>query len=292
MKVQRLFEIIYLLMHRSQLTAGELAAHFEVSKRTILRDVETLSAAGIPIYTSPGKGGGIALLDGFVLNKTLITAAEQAEILTALESQAATGMETKRLIAKLRALFNEPAGDWLAVDFSRWGSRAADSKRFEALKEAVLTQRVLRFNYVGTNGQESERLVYPLRLVFKGKAWYLQGFCCDRRDYRTFKINRMLDIQVTDEFFDATPYEVPPITEGSAPSPLLTTVTLSFAPELAYRVYDGFDENAVERYDDGSLYVRATLPADDWLYGFLLSCRDGVTVIDPPAVKNKLASLR
>lgn len=118
MQINRLFEIVYLLLEKKQMTARELAEHFEVSVRTIYRDVETLSAAGIPIYMTKGKGGGIALLPEFVLNKTVITEAERADILSSLHAvHAVSFREAGTALDKLGAMFGRANADWIEVDF-------------------------------------------------------------------------------------------------------------------------------------------------------------------------------
>ena len=113
MRINRLFEIVYLLMDKKNMTAHELAAHFEVSKRTILRDIDALAEAGVPIYTSQGKGGGIFIHDKYVLNKTVISEDEQKQILFALQSISATQhVETKSILSRLQSLFAKTDHDW------------------------------------------------------------------------------------------------------------------------------------------------------------------------------------
>ena len=122
MQINRLFEIVYLLMNKKHVTAQELAAHFEVSRRTILRDIDTLTTAGIPIYTTQGKGGGIFIQDNFVLNKAFISENEQKQILFSLQSMSATELvETDQVLGRLRSFFASPNKEWIEVDFSRWG---------------------------------------------------------------------------------------------------------------------------------------------------------------------------
>ena len=120
MQINRLFEIVYLLMDKKSITANELAAHFEVSKRTILRDIDTLTMSGIPIYTMQGKGGGISIHDKFVLNKMVISESEQQQILFALQGMSATQLiETESVLSRLKSLFEKSDSDWIEVDFSR-----------------------------------------------------------------------------------------------------------------------------------------------------------------------------
>lgn len=286
MQITRLFEIVYLLMDKQKMTANELAKHFEVSKRTILRDIDTLTTAGIPLYTTQGRGGGISIMDGFVLSKTVLTQDEQNQILFALQSQSATqNTDGEQVLSKLRGLFQKQEAPWIEVDFSRWGTDAHDKRKFETLKNAILGKTTIAFRYVNAYSEEGRRTVYPLKLVFKSRAWYLQGFCTEKSDYRTFKINRMLELSDTGEVFTGD-YTPPPIGSGAPKS--VESLTLEFAPHVAYRVYDEFDEGCIERCDDGSLCVNAVMPADEWLYRYLQSFGTDVRVISPEHLRRKL----
>ena len=168
MKNSRLFEILYLLVEKRAVTAGELAQRLEVSERTIYRDIEALSAAGIPVFTQQGQGGGIRLMDQFVLDKALLSQAQQNEILFALQAvlAAGSGLE-KETLAQLTALFHREGGDWLEVDFTDWGSGAAERETFTLVKRAILARRPLSFTYYSSAGEKSRRAVEPARLVFK-----------------------------------------------------------------------------------------------------------------------------
>ena len=289
MQIDRLFQIVYLLLDKKTMTARELAEYFEVSVRTILRDIDTLSSANIPVYTTQGKGGGISILDSYVLNKTALSEAEQNQILIALQSLAAAGnTDAKGALTKLGALFQKTDTDWLEVDFSRWGQGAQDNHRFELLKTAILQRHAICFVYVSSYGEESHRKIYPLKLVFKSKAWYLQGYCLERQDYRTFKINRMLHVELTDEHFPTGQYQSPPIESADAAALSLIDLELEFSARAAYRVYDEFDEGCIERNDDGSYHVFARLPEDGWLYSFLLSLGRDVKVLSPVYIAENL----
>ena len=133
----RLFEIVYILMQKRKTTAKELADRFEVSTRTIYRDIETLSIANIPIYASKGKDGGIGLLDEYVLNKTILSEEEQNQILFALQGmKKVKGQDEKDILAKLSILFNKKINDWIKIDFSNWGN--IQEERFDIIKSAIL----------------------------------------------------------------------------------------------------------------------------------------------------------
>ena len=270
------------------MTAQELADYFEVSKRTVLRDIDTLSAAKIPVYTKQGKGGGISLMEGFVLNKTVLTEDEQNQMLLALQSLSATKyIGTGDILSKLGSLFQKPDIDWIEVDFSRWGQGTNDNQRFELLKRAILAKNVIKFQYVSSYGDTSIRKVYPLKLIFKSKAWYLQAFDRKKNDYRTFRINRMLNVKTTDETFAGGEYAPPPIEYSQIPTNSLVTLELVFSPHVAYRVYDEFDEGSIYRADNGSLHVFTKLPDDNWLHGFLLSFGNDVTILQPAKIRDR-----
>ena len=289
MPINRLFEIVYILLNKKSITANQLAAHFEVSKRTILRDIETLTIAGIPIYTSKGKGGGISILDNFVLNKTTISDEEQNQILIALQSLASTRhLDANDVLSKLSVLFEKTDTKWIEVDFSRWGNTEPDQQKFEMLKKAVIKKLPVSFTYPSSYGEITNRTVYPLKLVFKSKAWYIQAYCLLKKDYRTFKINRMLQMAVLPESFAGQDFSPPPVDADDTSSNALVHLKLWFSADVAYRVYDEFDPKNVLKNEDGSFSVTIDLPDDYWLYGFLLSFGTAVRVIEPQSVKDSL----
>ena len=292
MQMSRLFEIVYFLIERKTSTAKELAEHFEVSPRTILRDIDALSAAGIPIYASQGRGGGIAMLESYVLNKALLSREEQRNILFALRGLSSTGhIETESVIRKLKGLFVNPEPGWIEVDFSRWGSRKEDKTKFECLKSAVINRQALGFTYSNARGQTAQRKVYPLKLVFKSTAWYLQAYCLHHADYRTYKISRIRDVERLDEFFDDQALRAPELEPHAREELPLIALTLLFSPHAAYRVCDEFDEQAVAKNDDGSFLVKALLPDDYWLCDYILSFGSHVEVLEPRHVREEMARL-
>jgi predicted DNA-binding transcriptional regulator YafY len=206
MQINRLFEIVYILMNKKSTTTKELSEHFEVSQRTIYRDIETLCQAGIPIYTTKGKGGGIGLLEHFILNKSLLSDQEQSDILSALQGLKATSYaDTDKVLSKLNSMFGNKGQDWIEVDFSYWNSNEEDKQKFGQLKDAILSHRIIQFDYYNSYGQESHRTLEPGKLVFKGQAWYLYGYCRDKKDERFFKISRIKSLQIDNVTFSPSP---------------------------------------------------------------------------------------
>lgn len=287
MSDSRLFKILYYLLDKGNATAPELAAKFEVSPRTIYRDIEALSGAGIPVYAEPGRNGGIYLLHDFVLDKALLSENEKQELLAALQSISATGYtSSKETLTKLSALFHLDMGDWLEVDFSRWGKSTYDNEKFEALKDAVIRHREIKIVYENTNGERSERTVQPLKLSYKSKEWYLKAFCLEKQDFRMFKLNRIIRLEQLGQAFAPKPYPEP---ENSLQQPY-PRIVLLFSKEMAYRVYDEFDETQIEHRENGDLIATAHMPVDAWLIGYLLSFGAQLEIIEPEYLKGTLAA--
>lgn len=286
MSDSRLFKILYHLLEKGRTTAPELAVKFEVSARTIYRDLDALSNAGIPIYTEPGRNGGISLLDNFILHKALLSENEKQEILSAIQSISATGHSFgQELLTKLSALFRVDTGDWLEVDFSRWGHTASDNPKFETLKNAVIWHREVKFIYENTKSERQLRTVQPLKLSYKSKEWYLKAFCLEKQDFRIFKLTRISSLELLEHTFTPNPFPEPE-------DPLPQTdpqIILLFAKEIAYRVYDEFDETQISFQENGDLIASAQMPVNAWLIGYLLSFGTQVSVIEPIYLREILA---
>lgn len=282
MQESRLFRILYELLANGKTTAPALARKLEVSVRTIYRDIDALSSCGVPIYTIPGKSGGIALLDGYTIPKALLSDEERAQILAALQGiDTTTAQENDTLLTKLTAIFQTANSNWIEVDFSDWVRQGRPTQEtFQTIKEAIFAQRVVTFHYYGNSGEESKRQVLPLRLVFKSKDWYLYGFCRLREAYRYFKLTRIQSLRILAEHFD--PCNLPP--EPPRTSPLAQkqpiTVTLKFDKMLAFRVYDEFSD-PIHTDADGNLILTTMLPDSETLFAYLLSFSDGVEILAP-----------
>lgn len=282
MQINRLFEMVYILLNKESMTAKDFAAHFEVSQRTIYRDVELLSAAGIPIYMTKGKGGGIALLPDFVLNKTVLTDGEKADILSALQAVEAVKLErVSTAVGKLSSLFGRGGGDWLEVDFSGWSHTQEEAAVFAALKTAVLEKKRVQFLY--HSGESSAlRTVEPLKLCFKGQSWYLYAYCTLRLADRFFKLRRIRELVVTEDSFQrATPARL--FESGKGMQGELVPIKLLLGKKLAYRVYDEFPAHEVQ--PDGSFLVELTMPRGEWVYHYLATFGEHCQVLSPEDVR-------
>lgn len=287
MQINRLFEIIYILLDKKVVTAKELADRFEVSVRTIYRDVETLSGAGIPIYMNRGKGGGITLLPEFVLNKTVITEQEKADILSSLSGLGAVSLnEMNTTIKKLTSLFGGTNMDWIEVAFGLWSDGEREAVLFQTIKQSIIQKQVICFEYVTAKGENMSREVEPLKLVFKGTAWYLYAYCRLREDYRFFKLKRMRDLVVMGErFVRRIPERI--FTQSEQPKkPEMIKVKVRFEKEFAYLAYDDFE--SCEMQKDGSVLAESWFWKMDWMAEQILGYGEACEVLEPPELRTVL----
>lgn len=282
----RLFKIVYYLLEKGKATAPELAAKFEVSTRTIYRDIDLLSEAGIPIYATQGKGGGIYLLDDFVLDKSLFNTSEQEQILMALQEFSAIDIKgADELLTKLGALFQTNVTNWIEVDVSNWGEDDTRQEMFGLIKRAIYHKNEVSFCYFSGKGEKTKRLVQPAKLVFKNNNWYLYGYCLLRKDYRFFKLTRIVDLKVEEKTF--VPGTVPPLRKKQFIREETVSVTLKFDKSAAFRVYDEFPDK-VTKDEEGNFIVQTDLPVSNILYSYILSFADCVEVVEPQEIREQI----
>ena len=172
MKISRLFSILIILLNQKNVTASQLAEKFEVSVRTIYRDIEMLSAAGIPVYTTQGMNGGISIMENFTLNRTMLSEEEQKEIIFALNSfHDAQYPDINSALEKIKNIFQANASDWISIDFTPWGANSNEKHKFSDIKNAILQNRVLKINYINAQNKKSIRFIEPLKMEFKHNAF-------------------------------------------------------------------------------------------------------------------------
>lgn len=282
MQIDRLFQIIYILLEKKTVTAKELAEKFEVSTRTIYRDIETLSSSQIPIYASKGKGGGISLLDDYILDKTVLTEKERNQILFALQGiSKISNQDEKNTLEKISNIFNKSKTNWIEVDLSDWGTNLGADETFKIIKEAVINKKVLEFIYYNTYGEEKKRKACPLQIYFKDKAWYLKAYCKEKEDYRLFKISRMKEVKIIEETFEI---ELPEIKEKRIKIKTIK-LELEISKNMTYRIYDEFKKEEITQKENGDFIIKTEMPENDWVYGYILSFGENIKVISPEYAK-------
>ena len=271
-------------------TAKELAEYCSVSVRTIQRDLDALSLAGIPICSSRGYGGGVGLLKEFTLDKTFMTEQEQTDILHGLQALQGTGYaDANDSFNKFAALFRKKMEDsWLRVDFSSWCASGFGKEKFDRLKGAILGKKVITFTYFSSENRISERCAEPLCLLFRERAWYVCVFDRKKNREMILRASRIRNLRVTDEIFERVMQADPMATPDYSTSYELQRVVLRVKAEHAFRVFDEFPDQNIYPQPDGTFLIEEPMPINEWLTGYLLSFADGLEVIEPLILRNAL----
>jgi len=286
LNIERLFGIIYYILNHKKATTSELSDLFEVSVRTINRDINKLSSLGIPIYTEVGRHGGVYLLDSFVLDKALLSEEEKRATLLALKSISSVDPKIfTNPYTKLQSLFQEEFDSWLEVDFSSWYQPLNSDSKIEKLKNSIFNRRQLEFTYMGVNSPNQKRKCNPHKLIYKSQSWYLQAFCVERRDFRYFKISRMHSLKVLNESFTVRAI---PKTPKMSLNEKNISMQLKFSKEVFYRVYDEFNHDDIINESDESILIETILPEVDWLINYLLSFGSYLKVLSPRRIQNEI----
>lgn len=290
MKIDRLFSITHLLINKKSITAAELAEKFNVSIRTIYRDIDILSANGIPIYTSQGKGGGISIIDSYSIDKTILSDDEQKQILMALETVNATGEEdVSSALDKLGSIFKKNSGSWVEIDFSNWEQNDNKKEYFSVIKNSILNKKAIKIIYANSKGEKSSRIVEPLKLIFKGHYWYLYAYCRNKNDYRFFKLSRISELVSLEEKFSK---EAPRIINKTYKSKEIKSIdlVLKIDKSMEFRIYDEFNNGVIEEKED-CFIVKVNLEVGDWIYSYLLSFREKIEILQPLELREKMKNI-
>lgn len=288
MRDSRLFRILYYVLEKGKVTANELSEKFEVSVRTIYRDIDVISSAGIPIYATQGKGGGIEIADDFVLKKSLLSEKEQEQILVALKGLEGINKQYENeLLTKLSAFFKIKNTNWIEVDFTNWQRGNEYDELFNDIKLAIINKNIIRFTYFSSNEKETSREVKPIRLLFKGWDWYVYTFCLLRNEFRYFKLSRIRDLKILDENFEDIYEDVVLIKEMEYKDTV--RVKLKFDRKVAFRVYDEMGD--IKEDEEGNLYAEIELPNDYNLYNYIFSFGESVEVLEPIEIRNNIRDM-
>ena len=288
MRDSRLFRILYYILEKGKVTANELSEKFEVSVRTIYRDIDVISSAGIPIYATQGKGGGIEIADDFVLKKSLLSEKEQEQILVALKGLEGINKQYENeLLTKLSAFFKIKNTNWIEVDFTNWQRGNEYDELFNDIKSAIINKNIISFTYFSSNEKETSREVKPIRLLFKGWDWYVYTFCLLRNEFRYFKLSRIRDLKILDENFEDSYEDVVLIKKMEYKDTV--HVKLKFDRKVAFRVYDEMGD--IKEDEEGNLYAEIELPNDYNLYNYIFSFGESVEVLEPIEIRNQIRDM-
>lgn len=292
MRIDRLVGILSILLQKEKVTAPELAEQFEVNRRTINRDIEELCKAGIPIVTTQGQGGGISIMDGYKIDRTLLTNKEMQDILAGLRSLDSVN-GTKRY-AQLMDKLSVGSSDFMKgnqsvlIDLSSWYQNALSSK-IEVIRDAIDSGMELDFLYYSPRG-ESRRRIEPYYLIFKWSNWYVWGWCADRGDFRLFKLNRMEEVKVNGCTFEGRECPLPDLRDVSV-FPGGIEIKALFRPEYKWKLVEEYGPNCYVEQEDGRLLLRSNFANKDYLLDWLLRFRDGVELIEPKEIRTEMRML-
>ena len=292
MKIDRLIGILSILLQEEKTTAPELAERFEVSRRTINRDIEDLCKAGIPISTTQGTGGGISIMDGYRMDRTILTSKEMQMILAGLRSlDSVSGSRNySQLMEKIQAGSSEliSGRDSVLIDLSSW-YKTSLAPKITTIQDAIENRHLLEFHYYAPSG-ESKRSIEPYYVVFKWTSWYVYGWCRKRKDYRLFKLNRMDQVRETEQSFSCRNAPVPDLTSELA-FPRNIILKALFEPDMKWRLVEEFGTDCYEVQDDGRLLLVRDYSDMENLTMWMLTFGDKVEVLEPVEVREKLKNM-
>jgi predicted DNA-binding transcriptional regulator YafY len=295
MKLDRLLAITMLLLNRKRITATELADYFEVSIRTIYRDIEAINQAGIPVVAYQGTGGGFEVVDNYKLERQWLNSEDIQSIMVALKAVNTTLADhtVTSAITKLKALAPETRPEQteqLILDFSPWGGNKNQPIKINLIKKAITESRLIVFSYTNYQGAVISRLVEPMTLILKGFTWYFYGYCRTREDYRFFRLSRVKNLAISSETFIRRENE-PNLSlwEKEWNSGPWIRLVLKFAPRLRAVVEDFLDEEKITVAADGQIIVATEFPDIEWTYHHILSYGDGVEVLEPQSFREAIA---
>jgi predicted DNA-binding transcriptional regulator YafY len=301
MKTDRLLSIIIYLLNRDLVTARELAEKFEVSVRTIQRDMDAIDLAGIPIVTIQGPSGGYSIMDNFKLDRQYVSADDLFFIITALHSVEASlpGGHIETTIEKMKGLLPQQGQsvlhekqEKLSIDFSAFGGSTRQQQLFRILEKCIDDRRMVRFSYSNNRLERTERTVEPMTLAFKWRSWYLFGFCRLRNDYRLFRLGRIRDLHVLEHRFKRREKGFQKFSRetGEWETAGWIDLCLRFDPLMRPVIEEYYPEEDTSVEEDGSLLVRTRMPEDGWVYGLILSYGKYVEVISPERIRDIIKS--
>lgn len=289
MKIDRLIGILSILLQKKKTTALELAERFEVSRRTINRDIENLCKAGISIQTSQGAGGGISIMEGFAMDRTLLTSKDMKMILAGLRSlDSVSGSHYYgQLMEKIKPGSSDivTGSDAILIDLSSW-NKDAIAPKVSFIQDAIEERTILAFDYYAPSG-DSHREIEPYYLIFKWSSWYVYGFCLMRHDFRMFKLNRMSEIRCMERHFEMRNVQAPNLSIGSLYPPAIKVKAIVEA-KMKWRLIEEFGPDCFTVREDGRLLFSGFYSDEDGLLAWILTFGDQMKLLEPDWMKEKL----
>ncbi len=296
MQIDQLFEFVYILIDKKQVTAKEMARRFGVSVHTIYRWVDALGVSGVPIYSLKGRNGGIAIEESYTLDKRVFSEEERLAIASSVRAlNSLSGSSAFAVNASLKAAEKISGGaaknlDWLEVDFAPWSPEGSEVRAlFALLRDSILNKRQIVFDYYSSQGKMERRTAHPWKLVFRGQAWYLYAWHEQKKEERFFKLSRMRNVRQTSR----AAMESMPL-KNSYPAgekPPLIKIRVKVAASKISFLLDAFVCQQMKILKDKSAAATFLAPDAPWLCEFLLSFGPDLKVLSPKSVQERILSL-
>lgn len=282
MKIDRLIGIITLLQQQEKTTAPALAKRFEVSRRTINRDIEDICMAGIPLVTTQGHGGGISIADGYKIDKFFLKKEELQMVFTALKGLDSVSKTSylPMIMEKLSSKETQVAfDDSIIIDLASHYQKPLTQK-IDTIKKAITNLKCISFCYYSEKG-ESSRKVEPYKLIFKWSCWYVFGFCLERNDFRLFKLNRLWNLETLNDSYEERYIPESKLNFESYFSQSNIHLIASFSGSQKHRLIDEYGIDCFTTAQDGRLNFERDFASYENMLQWVFSFGDKVRVIEP-----------
>jgi len=291
MKIQRLIAIAMLLLDREVVSTGELAEKLEVSRRTIFRDIDTLSMAGLPIVMTRGPYGGVSLMKSYKIDKKLFTPEDLERLIAGLASyQQLLGKHgIANTLTKLQSLSNGQGNGFISVDLTLNQGNRSLRRLLKVIETALNDAKLLLFQYMDKKGNCTSRAVEPYKVVFKESHWYLQAYCTDREDYRIFKLARMSDVRVSKTTFVPRDFTPLPMDGSNWMTDTRVPVLIRIDKSMKDQVIERFGEDNIVESREHDCIAKYPIANNEDGYRTLLKFGAACEIIEPASVRRRFA---
>ena len=297
MKIDRLIAIIMILLGHEKISAQNLAEMFEVSIRTIYRDLDTINQAGIPILSTSGPNGGVEILKTYNIEKRLFSTSDIATLLMGLGSIQCNipSSEVVETLAKVKGMIPlekqeelDFRANQIKIDVTPWLCSDNLSGEIELIKIALEQHQLLRFDYSDIRNQKSSREVEPYRLLLKGEEWYLQGYCLTREDFRTFKLLRMQNIYILEQTFEIRDFPFEKMDSVQFHDKTLIPARLRIHENIRDSIISRFGKDCLTPDEAGYYIADVHLPVDSLTCAYILSFGNKCICLEPEELREKM----
>lgn len=297
MRIDRMLAITIILLNRDRITAQELAKKFEVSVRTIYRDIESINLAGIPIVSLQGNTGGFEIMKNYKIDKQLLTLKDMLTMISALKGINIALKDEKldsaiekitNLVPKDKSNIIDNYAEQFVIDILPWQYSQEKKNIIQQLHKAISANTLIEFSYRNLKSESSTRTIEAMTLIFKGYTWYLFGYCRLRKDFRVFRVSRINNLKLLDDIFERKNVSYKKYFEPINDTSPTIDLILKFDASVRTQVEDFYDKKHIDIQDDGSLIVQTAFPDNEWLYSIILYYGDKVEVLEPANVRENI----